>query len=196
MEQQEMGQGEMERQETGQPEMDIRVHRFYSNILSKTECQKCDRGRSGGGALSLGEMLEHIERTGHRFHFQTRSVHSLEDQNREGTKTMSPRLDEFLEVAMMYSVVQIKPGEVQPASYNQVLRRHLEQQGFDAAGLDDKDVEERFEIRQVWRCNDGYSHSVELDEKPEGSGCPVCRKDRMDAVERARMKFTAPTPHP
>ena len=176
-----------------QHEMDIRVRRFYRNIMNSTRCQQCDLGHRGPGTLSLGDMLEHIERTGHAFHFETRSIHSLENQSRMDFKTMNPRLDEFLILQPLYKVIQADPDGVQPVSHSHALRRQLERQGFDASEIQDDDLEKRFEIRLAWRCDDGVSHVVELDQVPENERCPVC-KNRMTPVERARRR--SPTKGP
>ncbi len=139
----------MGQQETEQQEKDIRVHRFYHNIITGTRCGECDRGHQGIRPLKLGEMLEHVERTGHSFYFQIKSVYSLEyslecqDPGRmETAETPNPRLDEFLDINPVYEVVQTKPGETQPATYEQTLRSQLEQQGFDATGSGNQYLQE------------------------------------------------------
>ena len=170
-------------------EMDIRIRRHYANILAGVSCRECGLSRRGRRTLSLGDMLEHIERTGHRFRFETVSVHTMADENREeGTGTLSPGLEEFLDINPMHEVVEIEPKRLEPTGYGAVLRRQLERQGFDTSNAGDEELEGRFEMRQVWRCGDGYSHTVELDQLPEDGRCPVCGRE-MKPAERARQKF-------
>ena len=176
-------------------ETDIRVHRHYANVVTGVRCRECGLGRLGGKNLRLGDMLEHIERTGHRFRFETVSIHTMEDENREGaTRTLSPKLEEFLDISPVHEVVEIEPERLEPTGYGAVLRRQLERQGFDTSNAGDEELAGRFEMRQVWRCGDGYSHTVELDKLPEDGRCPVCGRNRMRPAERARQKFPTHPP--
>lgn len=177
--------------------VDIRIHPFYRNIVSKVKCGSCDFGTRTWEQPTLGDMMAHIEETGHRLTFYLTTICSMWDEDLERSKTLTPSLDEFLDVNPVYEITQALPGENVPGDPAERLRRALRWQGFDADHIEDSDLGIQFEMREVWRCADGLTHTLEMDAPPMGYVCPLCGKnDQWKRVPRARRVFSTPPPHP